>query len=83
MVKRRLFSAKMPLVKTVKEGDVTTEIHDLMEGVGDLSADQVLERTGAKAGQFTEIQPDGSKITYFVEEASITMQFNQFLLLII
>ena len=64
----------MPLIKTIQEGNVTTEIHDLMEGVGDLSADQVLERTGTKAGQFTEIQPDGSKVTYFVEEARIVMQ---------
>jgi hypothetical protein len=37
-------------------------------GVGKLSADEVLQNTGGKAGQFTETQPDGSKITYFVEE---------------
>ena len=58
----------MPLVKTIKEGDTTTEVHDLMGGLGKLSADEVLEKTGSKAGQFTEIQADGSKITYFVEE---------------
>ena len=43
-----------------------------MGGVGKLSADEVLAGTGGKAGQFTEIQPDGSKITYFVEEVSLT-----------
>ena len=42
-----------------------------MGGVGKLSADEVLQGTGGKAGQFTEIQPDGSKITYFVEEVSM------------
>ena len=62
----------MPLVKTIKEGNTTTEVHDLMGGVGKLSADEVLAGTGGKAGQFTEIQPDGSKITYFVEEVSLT-----------
>ena len=62
----------MPLVKTIKEGNTTTEVHDLMGGVGKLSADEVLAGTGGKAGQFTEIQPDGSKITYFVEEVSWT-----------
>ena len=61
----------MPLVKTIKEGNTTTEVHDLMGGVGKLSADEVLQGTGGKAGQFTEIQPDGSKITYFVEEVSM------------
>ena len=58
----------MPLVKTIKDGNTTTEIHDEMEGLGKLSADEVLAKTGSKAGQFTEIQADGSKITYFVEE---------------
>ena len=61
----------MPLVKTIKDGNTTTEIHDEMEGLGKLSADEVLAKTGSKAGQFTEIQPDGSKITYFVEEVRI------------
>ena len=60
----------MPLAKTIKEGNTTTEVHDLMGGVGKLSVDEVLAGTGGKAGQFTEIQPDGSKITYFVEEVS-------------
>ena len=60
----------MPLAKTIKEGNTTTEVHDLMGGVGKLSVDEVLAGTGGKAGTFTEIQPDGSKITYFVEEVS-------------
>ena len=63
----------MPLVKTIKDGNTTTEIHDEMEGLGKLSADEVLAKTGSKAGQFTEIQPDGSKITYFVEEVRILL----------
>jgi hypothetical protein len=58
----------MPLVKTIEEGNTRTEVHDLMGGVGNMSADDVLANTGGKAGTFTEIQPDGSKITYFVEE---------------
>ena len=58
----------MPLVKTIEEGNTRTEVHDLMGGVGNMSADEVLAKTGAKAGTFTEVQPDGSKITYFVEE---------------
>ena len=65
----------MPLVKTIKDGNTTTEIHDEMEGLGKLSADEVLAKTGSKAGQFTEIQPDGSKITYFVEEVRTFYQF--------
>ena len=55
--------------KTVKkEGNVTTEIVDLTGGLGNLSIDEVLARTGGKAGEIVEIQPDGSKVTYFVEE---------------
>ena len=54
--------------KTIKEGNVTTEIVDLTGGLGNLSIDEVLARTGGKAGEIVEIQPDGSKVTYFVEE---------------
>ena len=53
--------------KTVKTV-VTTEIVDLTGGLGNLSIDEVLARTGGKAGEIVEIQPDGSKVTYFVEE---------------
>ena len=61
----------MPLIKTIEDGNTKTEIHDLMGGVGNLSADEVLDRTGVKAGTFTEIQPDGTKITYTVEEVCL------------
>ena len=54
--------------KTIKEGNVTTEIVDLTGGLGNLSIDEVLARTGGKAGEIVEIQPDGSKVTYFAEE---------------
>ena len=66
----------MPLIKTIEDGNTKTEIHDLMGGVGNLSADDVLERTGAKAGTFTEIQPDGTKITYTVEEVRLSYNHN-------
>ena len=62
--------ADMPLVKTIEEGNVTTEIIDLTDGLGNLSPDEVLARTGGGAGQVTVTQPDGSKVTYFVEEVS-------------
>ena len=39
----------MPLAKTIKEGNTTTEVHDLMGGVGKLSVDEVLAGTGGKA----------------------------------
>ena len=72
----------MPLAKTIKEGNTTTEVHDLMGGVGKLSVDEVLAGTGGKSGQFTEIQPDGSKITYFVEEVSVGTSTQSILLIL-
>ena len=64
----------MSVSKTIKkEGNVTTEIVDLTGGIGNLSVDEVLSRTGGGAGQIVEIQPDGSKITYFVEEVNILL----------
>ena len=58
---------KMPVVKTITEGNVTTEIVDLTEGKGHLSTDEILNKTGGKAGQHVEVGPDGKTYTYSVE----------------
>ena len=57
----------MPVVKTVKEGNVTTEIVDMTGGKGHLSTDEILARTGGQAGQHMEVGPDGKTYTYSVE----------------
>ena len=50
-----------------QEGNVTTEIHDMTEGKGHLSTDEILGKTGGQAGQHTEVGPDGKTYTYSVE----------------
>lgn len=57
----------MPVVKTIKEGNVTTEIVDMTDGKGHLSTDEILARTGGKAGEHVEVGPDGKTYTYSVE----------------
>ena len=57
----------MPVVKTVQEGNVTTEIVDMTGGKGHLSTDEILARTGGQAGQHMEVGPDGKTYTYSVE----------------
>ena len=57
----------MPVVKTIKEGNVTTEIIDMTEGKGHLSTDEILNKTGCNAGQHVEVGPDGKTYTYSVE----------------
>ena len=57
----------MPVVKTIKEGNVTTEIIDMTDGKGHLSTDEILNKTGGKAGQHVEVGPDGKTYTYSVE----------------
>ncbi len=57
----------MPVVKTIQEGNVTTEIIDMTDGVGNLSTDEILAKTGGMAGEHVEIGPDGTKYTYSVE----------------
>lgn len=55
--------------KTVfEEGNVTTEILDLSEGIaGSIDTDSILQRTGGGAGSYTEVRPDGTKVTYEVD----------------
>ena len=65
----------MPVVKTIKEGNVTTEIIDMTEGKGHLSTDEILSRTGGKGGQYTEVGPDGKTYTYSVEVEEVTRLF--------
>ena len=57
----------MPVVKTIKEGNVTTEIIDMTDGKGHLSTDEILSKTGGMAGQHVEVGPDGKTYTYSVE----------------
>ena len=64
--------SKMPVVKTVKEGNVTTEIIDMTEGKGHLSTDQILAKTGGQGGQHTEVGPDGKTYTYSVEVEEVS-----------
>ena len=65
----------MPVVKTVTEGNVTTEIIDLTEGKGHLSTDEILAKTGGKAGEHVEVGPDGKTYTYSVEVEEVKMNF--------
>ena len=55
------------LISLFQEGNVTTEIHDMTEGKGHLSTDEILGKTGGQAGQHTEVGPDGKTYTYSVE----------------
>ena len=69
----------MPVVKTVKEGNVTTEIVDMTGGKGHLSTDEILAKTGGQAGQHMEVGPDGKTYTYSVEVEEVcgyTMSWN-------
>ena len=64
----------MPVVKTIKEGNVTTEIIDETEGKGHLSTDEILAKTGGKGGTYTEVGPDGKTYTYSVEVEEVKTQ---------
>ena len=65
----------MPVVKTIKEGNVTTEIIDMTEGKGHLSTDEILNKTGGKAGQHVEVGPDGKTYTYSVEVEEVHLSY--------
>lgn len=67
----------MPVVKTITEGNVTTEIVDLTEGKGHLSTDEILNKTGGKAGQHVEVGPDGKTYTYSVEVEEVHLSILQ------
>ena len=66
----------MPVVKTIKEGNVTTEIIDMTEGKGHLSTDEILNKTGGKAGQHVEVGPDGKTYTYSVEVEEVHLSYD-------
>ena len=70
---------KMPVVKTSKEGNVTTEIIDMTEGKGHLSTDEILAKTGTQGGTYTEVGPDGKTYTYSVEVEEVRI-FDHFTL---
>ena len=69
----------MPVVKTSKEGNVTTEIIDMTEGKGHLSTDEILAKTGTQGGTYTEVGPDGKTYTYSVEVEEVRI-FDHFTL---
>lgn len=57
-----------PPSKRFVEGNTTTEIFDLSEGqAGDIDADAILQRTGGQGGSYTEVRPDGTRVTYEVD----------------
>ena len=62
----------MPVVKTIVEGNVTTEIIDLTDGKGHLSTDEIL----AKTGEHVEVGPDGKTYTYSVEVEEVQYKIN-------
>jgi len=58
----------MPVKQVIKEGNVTTEILDLRDGVGGhRSVDEILAMTGGSTGTYEEVGADGTKYTYSVE----------------
>ena len=65
----------MPVVKTVKEGNVTTEIIDMTGGKGHLSTDEILAKTGGKGGEYSEVGPDGKTYTYSVEVEEVCRNY--------
>ncbi len=65
--------------KKIVEGNVTTEIFDLSDGqAGTIDPETILEKMGGQAGSYTEVRPDGTRVTYEVdveEEEIIVRQF--------
>ncbi len=58
----------MPVKQVIKDGNVTTEILDLRDGVGaHRSVDEILAMTGGNTGTYEEVGADGTKYTYSVE----------------
>jgi len=54
--------------QVIKEGNVTTTILDLTNGVGGRSAEEILALTGGgKTREYTETRPDGSTVTYTID----------------
>ena len=67
--------------KKIVEGNVTTEIFDLSEGqAGDIDTEAIMQRMGGQGGSFTEVRPDGTRVTYEIdveeEEIEVRMGFN-------
>jgi len=66
--------------RVIKEGNVTTEILDLTNGIGGKSAEEILSLTnGGSVREYTETRPDGSTVTYTidVEEEYIEMSLHR------
>jgi len=54
--------------RVVKEGNVTTTVVDMTNGVGGRSAEEILALTGGgKTREYTETRPDGSTVTYTID----------------
>jgi len=54
--------------KVIKDGNVTTTIMDLTNGVGGKSAEEILALTGGgKTREYTEVRPDGATVTYTID----------------
>jgi len=54
--------------RVVKEGNVTTTVVDMTNGVGGRTAEEILALTGGgKTREYTETRPDGSTVTYTID----------------
>ena len=65
--------------KKIVDGNVTTEVFDLSGGhAGDIDTDAILERMGGQGGSYTEVRPDGTRVTYEVdvEEEEVEVRWN-------
>jgi len=55
--------------RTTQKGNVTTTIVDMTNGLGGRSAEEILALTGGgKTREYTETRPDGSTVTYTIDE---------------
>ena len=54
--------------KKIIDGNVTTEVFDLSGGeAGNIDPDKIMERIGGEGGSYTEVRPDGTRVTYEVD----------------
>lgn len=64
--------------KKIVEGNVTTEIFDLSDGqAGDIDTEAILQRMGGQGGSYTEVRPDGTRVTYEIDVEEEEVEVSQ------